>query len=279
MRQRLSWDVQKSPKISSLLDTIADRLEARGLMREALEIDKVADEIENYSLQKLLRNTVFRDTVLGPGAEIKSRFINYLKDPIKRKNFESELRKGAGENSELYVFMSRFINTDKEYVDKIPKAIQRRGVPHPVDAVAQKLAEDLIKALKLTHIVNKKQKQRTPTFYIEYFGGFSGDGFDAFNKWVHDSEIESEDEMSKGDGCIVIISSKDPDPDEILDKDTVKELLEDVPTKYQDDWAEASLMIDGKPVNKDNRHVMADLVWDIHIAEPQEKQWSWKNTP
>jgi len=33
-------------KISSMLDAVADRLEAKGLVKEAFEIDKVADEVE-----------------------------------------------------------------------------------------------------------------------------------------------------------------------------------------------------------------------------------------
>jgi len=33
-------------KISSMLDSIADRLEAKGLLKEAYELDKVADAVE-----------------------------------------------------------------------------------------------------------------------------------------------------------------------------------------------------------------------------------------
>jgi hypothetical protein len=36
-------------KISSMLDTVADSLEARGLIKEAYEIDKVADAVEVLS--------------------------------------------------------------------------------------------------------------------------------------------------------------------------------------------------------------------------------------
>jgi len=36
-------------KISSMLDAVADSLEKKGLIKEAFEIDKVADEIDKYS--------------------------------------------------------------------------------------------------------------------------------------------------------------------------------------------------------------------------------------
>jgi len=39
-------------KISTMLDSIADRLEAKGLIKEAYELDKVADEIQRLDFKK-----------------------------------------------------------------------------------------------------------------------------------------------------------------------------------------------------------------------------------
>lgn len=53
-------------KISSMLDSIADRLEKKGLVKEAFEIDKVADEIEGKDLGAFLVDTMKKNGLV-PG--------------------------------------------------------------------------------------------------------------------------------------------------------------------------------------------------------------------
>jgi len=68
-------------KLSSMLDAIADRLEKKGLTREAFEIDKVADEIEKlptYQTSNRIENVPW------------SRWATKIKDLRKHHKIEYE---------------------------------------------------------------------------------------------------------------------------------------------------------------------------------------------
>jgi len=76
------------PKISSILDAIADSLEAKGFIKEAYEIDKIADAIEKLSwdidekplIVKVKPNsTIQADTLLLIG-QLKKDIAKALKD-------------------------------------------------------------------------------------------------------------------------------------------------------------------------------------------------------
>ena len=56
-------------KISSALDAIADRLEKKGLVKEAFELDKIADELDNASTKIAGREDgEYYNRLRGPGS-------------------------------------------------------------------------------------------------------------------------------------------------------------------------------------------------------------------
>ena len=83
-------------RISSMLDAIADRLEAQGLVKQAFEIDKISDAIETHGRSPL---TIKEDDAL---------------DAIKDL---AELNKIVGENSDLHPTSARFETILSEHLN------------------------------------------------------------------------------------------------------------------------------------------------------------------
>jgi len=97
-------------KISSMLDDIADRLEAKGLTREAYEIDKVADELDSGPFH--LGNQVYNSLRNAVGSE------NYR--PLKPKQRSNEM--GSLDN---FLKSSTDLEKEKlkEEIEKLKKEI------------------------------------------------------------------------------------------------------------------------------------------------------------
>jgi hypothetical protein len=100
-------------KLSSMLDTVADSLEARGLIKEAYELDKVANEFDEQKLKARLIQRI-RKAIAPDMLKIRKIFeaIGYTNAPdswsalsgIVREMNMSELKQLQDEFTEQGLF-------------------------------------------------------------------------------------------------------------------------------------------------------------------------------
>lgn len=139
-------------KIAKMLDGVADRLEIKGLIKEAQEIDKIADIIEGYTFPRKI-------TAKEKNLELRKAVIKYFSNPKAELNDKKGIHALAKElkvdesilEEEIYRTLHDILGAGKFVESKgkvkidpeeLKKGIKIEQEHTPCKIIAERIAKD-----------------------------------------------------------------------------------------------------------------------------------------